>query len=140
MTIKLPQDTDTEHDNIHDHELHNLMTRYLIILSCRLVASLYHGQALTVTMTMTMTVTVTMTMTVTMTVTVTVTVTMTMTMTVTMTVMQEVKAELSLHPPHLPWSHSGLFASLYRDHDHDHDHDHDRDHDHDHDCNAGGEG
>jgi len=25
---------------------------------------------------------------------------------------QEVKAELSLHPPHLPWSHSGLFDSL----------------------------
>jgi hypothetical protein len=37
---------------------------------------------------------------------------MTMTMTMTMNVLQEVKAELSLHPPHLPWSHSGLFDSL----------------------------
>ena len=25
---------------------------------------------------------------------------------------KEVKAELSLHPPHLPWSHSGPFDSL----------------------------
>jgi hypothetical protein len=58
------------------------------------------------TMTMTMYVTVAMTMTMTMTVNVA------MTMTVTMTVLQEVKAELSLHPPHLPWSHSGLFDSL----------------------------
>ncbi len=64
------------------------------------------------------------------------TMTMTVTMTMTMTVLQEVKAELSLDPPHLPWSNSGLFASLY----HDHDHDRDRDHDHDYDCVAGGEG
>ncbi len=72
----------------------------------------------------------------TMTMTMPMTVNVAMTMTVTMTVLQEVKAELSLLPPHLPWSHSGLFASLYHDHDRDHDHDHD----HDHDCVAGGEG